>query len=384
MCRVLINLSLQSNMCWSSARAGVIPSKLRELCADPAASANTHLICESVLALLSRSKRTPIASCCTKESAMKQTHNAVHQVAVHSTTSASNASHVPSMADERSKGEARSGMQLDESGSTCCAEAVQRTQPATPQAPLPDEHASSQTSDESCESAKVSAKSHKRRRARERSHTVPAVTDSGSADSDALTAEFDAILARRLRAGKLEYLVRWRDHGAVKPSEVVKAPKRAKGEAKRAGAHSSANPAAAPQHEPAAEWLSVERIHDPYSVVAHDRGHSHAAAYADWAWALDPNGAGWSNVPLKLVDRDTEERRRQTKPSCWPRSITYTPFLLWETSSSTELRLSSARYARSPMALHISWLIEPLLMLTLTLPDGDNAFALVGTHRSRR
>ena len=66
---------------------------------------------------------------------------------------------------------------------------------------------------------------------------------------------------------------------------------------------------------------------------------------------MDPRGAGWSIVPLPLVDASSERARGLARPENWPDRITYTPFLLWEPSRATELRLDSTLCVPWPTAV---------------------------------
>jgi len=72
------------------------------------------------------------------------------------------------------------------------------------------------------------------------------------------------------------------------------------------------------------------------------------ASYAEWAWSLDPNGAGWHQIPLPVVNVAEETAARNALPDNWPSSVTYTPFLLWETTQVALLRLRST--ANRPLA----------------------------------
>eukprot|EP00967_Tisochrysis_lutea_P092323 scaffold133041_cov31-Tisochrysis_lutea.AAC.2 len=127
---------------------------------------------------------------------------------------------------------------------------------------------------------------------------------SGSAEDTPSMCEFDRILARRLRAGQPEYLIKWRD----------------------------------PQGG-SSTWEPVDHIHDPATVAAFERGSSAAAAYPDWAWSLDPRGAGWACLPLDVHStslagcergsRGREREGRQRLPENWPEAVVYTPFILW-------------------------------------------------------
>lgn len=145
--------------------------------------------------------------------------------------------------------------------------------------------------------------------------------------------EFDAILAKRYKARRLEYLVKWRSQSVRK-------------------------------HDAAAEWLPHHHIHYPEAVAAYERGSESAQAYSDWAWALDPRGAGWTTVPLETLPESSgacvgPSHRRgplgqqpvpptgtdSRLPDGWPEGVTYTPFLLWETRGTAALRLRSAAYA---------------------------------------
>jgi len=174
--------------------------------------------------------------------------------------------------------------------------------------------------------------------------------------------EFERVLGRRLRDGEPEYLVKWRPlqvptrlgTGGGGSSTITKGCAPAKG----SGKGGAAAPSGAKMSEAAvaSEWLPPDHIHDPVAVVTYDRGPLRAKAYQDWAWQLDPRGAGWSIVPLPLVDASSERARGLAKPENWPEGITYTPFLIWEPSRATELRLHSTLCVPWPTAV-----IRPLI-----------------------
>lgn len=121
-------------------------------------------------------------------------------------------------------------------------------------------------------------------------------SDGGGAAS---MCEFDRILARRLRSGRAEYLIKWRD-----------------------------------PVDGGASWEPVHHIHDPATVAGFERGAGAAAAYPDWAWSLDARGAGWACLPLDVSSggqrgESCGSRPPRVLPENWPQNVTYSPFILW-------------------------------------------------------
>ena len=94
-------------------------------------------------------------------------------------------------------------------------------------------------------------------------------------------------------------------------------------------------------------------MHDPSAVASHELGAENAAVYPEWAWSLDPAGAGWSTTPLDLLPmggsvgaaKDEADCMACSLPSGWPDGIQYAPFLLWETQpAAIALRLRSVAF----------------------------------------
>ena len=149
---------------------------------------------------------------------------------------------------------------------------------------------------------RASAAQKRSKAARERRPSSPA---GGARD-----LEFECVLSRRVKARRVEYLVKW------------KRPRK---------------------DEEAATWVPVHHLHDPVAVAQHELGAESAAAYEDWAWVLDPSGAGWSVTPMPLVSSAAGERAAAASrlPDGWPSGVQYTPFLLWESGPIAMLRLRS-------------------------------------------
>ena len=149
-------------------------------------------------------------------------------------------------------------------------------------------------------------------------------TDGSGCSGDGAEAEdfeFEEILSRRFKSRRLEYLVRWRRDGVQREGVSV---------------------------NEATSWVAAHCIHHPAAVAAYERGNDLAQTYADWAWALDPAGAGWTTIPLPLHESAVRglmsplpaESLDNTWPDNWPTTgVQYTPFLLWESATHAMLRL---------------------------------------------
>lgn len=78
-------------------------------------------------------------------------------------------------------------------------------------------------------------------------------------------------------------------------------------------------------------------------------GAENADAYREWMWALDPCGAGWTALPLPVVDAAlADDAPPRTTPDNWPADVHYTPFLLWESTTHAMLRLRTVQCRPMP------------------------------------
>ncbi|KAL1515581.1 hypothetical protein AB1Y20_002201 [Prymnesium parvum] len=138
-------------------------------------------------------------------------------------------------------------------------------------------------------------------------HVAPAAAQAGKRKSDppakaARLLAFDKILASRQRGARTEYLVKWVDEEA--------------------------------------SWEPTSHIHDPAAVAVYHRGEEQASRYKEWAWHLDPRGAGWTCIPIVTVDSNSDGGGPTSGlPANWPSSVTYAPFLIWESTAAAQLRL---------------------------------------------
>ena len=173
---------------------------------------------------------------------------------------------------------------------------------------------------------------------------------------------FERILSRRIRAGRLEYLIKWRDS--------------------RGGA---------------ATWEPAHHIHDPATVADFEYGSDRASRYTDWVWVHEPHlgwqcrplhcevggcevggggggggdaaeaeagteagaeaeaeaGAGAEGTPARPGDEqkgkasaggeEASEGGGSGLPEGWPACVTYTPFLVWGSGALAALRLKTCR-----------------------------------------
>ena len=367
--RALLNMALTSHHCMGRLRAPAVVQRLHALCADPAASVNLQQIARACLRGL-RAPAPPMASPTPTHANQAAATAAVQQPAATSPAitaeelgSGSMRVATPSEASPLAASSAPGATSPTESASSTPATRLASTADAdhTPtDSPTDDdegelaaaadvavaceeaageEAAGEAASDRgSASSAPTDQKTHKwsqSLRKRRKPDEGDAVADGGGADGakderrrdrkrslgESATGqmEFESILSRRIKSKRLEYLVKWR---------------RTSGRAHR--------------DDEATSWVAAHHLHDPDAVAAYERGPENAEAYRDWAWALDPNGAGWNTLPLPVVSdgggggKATRLLRAEdgaSQPDNWPSDVQYTPFLLWESTTHAMLRL---------------------------------------------
>ncbi len=309
--RALLNMASSSWSCLVVLRSSGVMARISELCSNPAASANVHKIASAVRDFI---RTVPPAH------TLKAPSSGAPAVRVGTPTSALLTQ--AEVGTPLSRPPSASADAHNATAATAAAAAVAdvaqpgKSKRARSPALMPGPQTSSLARDGQAlarggaAAGAASCARGKQPRRQSKTHAKGAEAEGGAIGADE-ELEFDRILSRRLHRGRIEYLVKW------------KRPRHA-GDA-------------------ASTWEPIHHIHDPTAAVSHDLGDQMAAAYDDWAWTLDPRGAGWSVTPMLTLDAETPDPGPQL-PENWPASVTYAPFLLWECSRPALLRLRASSY----------------------------------------